>query len=183
MKRFSNHVVIACDNTPEMRQQAEVLRSILEAFCVRVHLYHFVHHRNVVEFLKGQIPDCDYVILCCHGVGHTEDDMQFNIQVIRQADDQDDRKDGWQHVTFSLTPKNVSQYIENPKGTLICTACGSGREAWVETFLSAGYTAYIAPREDYADWDSGILFVTSFFYHLLMHTRLYQACLHAARSG
>lgn len=151
MKRFHNHVVIGCDYTPEMRQQAEILRGVLEAFSIRVHLYHFVHYRNVVEFLKGQIPECDYVILCCHGVGATEEDMRFNLQVIRQSDDQDERKDGWQQVTFNLTPKNVSEYVQNPKGTLICTACGSGREAWANAFLAAGYKAYIAPADDYVD--------------------------------
>lgn len=173
MKRFYNHVVIGCDYTPEMRQQAEILRSVLEGFSIRVHLYHFVHYRNVIEFLKGQIPECDYVILCCHGVGDTEEEMKFNLQVVRQADDDDERKDGWQRVTFNLTPKNIAEYVENPKGTLICMACGSGREAWVNSFLAAGYKAYIAPVEDYVDWDASILFLTSFFYHLMMPTRDY----------
>ncbi len=167
MKRFSSHVVIGCDI--EMRDTAEVLRSILEAFSFRVHLYHLAHYRNVLEFLKGETPECDYVILCCHGDGDTEDNLHLNIEVIRQADDQDEKKNGWQKFTFKLTPKNIPQYIENPKGTLICMACGSGREAWVKSFLSAGYKAYIAPAEDYVDTNASILFITSFFYHLTMH--------------
>lgn len=173
MRLFFNHVVIGCDYTPEMRKQAETLRSVLECFAIRVHLYQFVHYRNVVEFLKGEIPECDYVILFCHGGGETREDKQLNLRVIRQADDQDERKDGWQNFTLHLTPEDIPEYVENPKGTLICTACGSGDQAWANSFLDVGYKAYIAPAGNYVDGNSGILFVTSFFYHLMMPTRDY----------
>lgn len=98
--------------------------------------------------------------------------MQLNLEVIRQDKDQDDLKYDWDEVTFHLTPKNIPEYIENPKGTLICTACHSGQEPWVKAFLAAGYKAYIAPVEP-VHVASSVLFITSFFYHLLMHTREY----------
>jgi hypothetical protein len=183
MKLFSNHVVIGCDRDPGIRQQAETLRSVLEGLAIRVHLYHFVHYRNVVKFLKGQIPDSDYTILCCHGVGDTEEEMRLNLEVIRQENDQDDLKYGWDEVTFYLTPGNIPEYIKKPKGTLICTAFGSGREPWVKAFLESGYEAYIAPVGPSVAATSSVLFLTSFFYHLMMHTQDYTDRVYTPREA
>jgi hypothetical protein len=166
LKRFSTTVAIACDVVN--LQQATAIRSVLEAFGVQVYLYQLVQKQIVLDFLSGNYADCDYVIwLCCGKPGaNGEDELEF--QVVHQKDNDYTNKSGWERINFILTPSTVSQYIKNPKGTLICGATSG--ELWSEAFLSVGYKQFIAPTKADIACSSEILFITGFFYHLLIHT-------------
>jgi hypothetical protein len=67
MKLFETSVAIACDMSPDMIRDARALRGVLECYGLRVHLYDLTRKRDALLFLSGDIADCEYVILCCHG--------------------------------------------------------------------------------------------------------------------
>jgi hypothetical protein len=106
--------------------------------------------------------------LLCFGRSGENGEEQLDFEVVHQKDNDYSNKSGWERVKFILTPSTVSQYIKNPKGTLICGATSG--DLWVEAFLSAGYKSYIAPSQADIAINSEILFITGFFYHLLLHT-------------
>jgi hypothetical protein len=166
MKRIS--VAIACDSAPGNFQQATAIRGVLEAFSLQVHLYQFIQKQNVLDFLAGSYPECDYVIFCCYGKDAIDGEKQLIFHVVHQIDNDYDNKNGWDRIDFILTPSNLSQYVKNPKGTLICGGAASG-EVWAKAFLSVGYKVYIAPAQEDLACNSKLLFIIGFFYHLLMH--------------
>jgi hypothetical protein len=168
LQRFSTSVVIACDGALGSFQQATAIRGVLEAFGVQVHLYELMQKQIVVDFLSGNYPDCDYVIWFCNGYPGENGEEQLDFQVVHQKDNDYTSKSGWERMNFILTPSTVSQYVKDPKGTLICSATSG--ELWAEAFLSAGYQTYIAPSKADIAYNSEILFITGFFYHLLLHT-------------
>jgi hypothetical protein len=168
LQRFSTSVVIACDGAPGNFQQATAIRSVLEVFGVQVYLYELVQKNLVLDFLSGNYPDCDYVLLFCYGHPGENGEEQLDFQVVHQKDNDYTSKSGWERMSFILTPSTVSQYIKDPKGTLVCGATSG--ELWAESFLSAGYQTYIAPTKADVACNSEILFITGFFYHLLLHT-------------
>ena len=124
----------------------------------------------MLQFLAGEIADCEYVVLCCHGgLGHTID-----LRVIEQKDSDYDTPDGWEVVTFSLTPENIPDYVRGKGRVLICGACSAGTETLAQAFFTAGYKAYIASGAAVYGL-AGILFEIGFFYHLMSVTRIDQA--------
>jgi hypothetical protein len=64
--RMFEPVVIACD--PSTLDLAQGMRAALEAFRLRVYLHFCVQKRNVLDVLAGRVPECRYVVLCCHGM-------------------------------------------------------------------------------------------------------------------
>lgn len=168
LQSFSTSVVIACDGSPGSFHQATAIRGVLEAFGIQVYLYELVQKQILLNFLSGNYPDCDYVIWCCFGRMGENGEEYLEFQVVHQKDNDYTNKSGWERISFILTPSTVSQYVKAPKGTLICgSTCG---ELWAEAILSAGYKQYIAPRTSDLACNSLILFITGFFYHLLLHT-------------
>ena len=159
--------VIVCDNAPGTFQQAIAIRSILEAFHVRVSFYQLVRKNDLLDFLLGNYSDCDYVIWFCYGSPGIDGEDGLNFQVVHQKDNNYTSKSGWEQINFTLKPSTVSQYVKNPKGTLICGAASG--QLWAEAFISAGYQGYIAPTNQDLSCNSEILFLTGFFYHLLIH--------------
>jgi hypothetical protein len=172
MKKKEFSVVIAC--THDFLGEAIAIRGVLEASMCRVHLYHLVQKQGVIDFFAGPLPEHDYIILCCRGLGDTEEETQLIFDVVHQRNNDYDSKSGGERIDFSLTPANLSQYVKNPQGTLICGSTG-GFSVWPKAFLAAGYQSYIGLAEGAldADCDSFVLFVTGFFYHLRMHRRNY----------
>ena len=168
MKRFSTTVVIVCDGSAGNFQQASAVRSVLETFCLRVYFYQLLQQQNVLDFLAGDYPDCDYVIWFCYGCPDSDGNEQLNFSVVHQQDNDYDHKSGWERVNVSLTPSNLSKYLKNPKGTLISGA--SSGKYWAEAFLSAGYKACIVPTQADIACNSYTLFITGFFYYLTMHS-------------
>ena len=168
MKRLSTSVAIMCDGAAGNFQQASAVRSVLESFGLQVYFYQITQKQNVIDFLAGNYADCDYVIWFCYGCPDSEGNEQLNFSVVHQQENDYDNKSGWERVNVNLTPSNLGEYIKNPKGTLICAAT-SGKY-WAEAFIKAGYKAYIAPNKADTACNSYTLFLTGFFYYLLMHS-------------
>ncbi len=171
MKLFES-VVIGCDNSPDMIRDARTIRAVLETFGLRVHLYDLTRKREALQFLAGEIPQCDYVVLCSHGWNDPDEGAQISLQVVDQADGDYDNAAHWESVTLGLTPANIPDMAQGMGRTLICYACGSGREPFAQAFLKAGYKAYIAPRGDGVYGNAGVLFIIGLFYHLMTATRI-----------
>ena len=168
MKALSTSVVIVCDAAPGNFQRASAVRSVLETFGLQIYFYQLLQQQNVLDFLGGDYPDCDYVIWFCYGCSDNDGNEQLNFTVVHQQDNDYNSKSGWERVNVSLTPSNLGKYIKNPQGALICAAT-SGKY-WAEAFLAAGYKAYIAPTQADTACNSETLFITGFFYYLMMHT-------------
>lgn len=170
MKMFDS-VAIACEQ--DTLDIAMAIRSSLELFRLRVHLHLCVQRRNVVDFLSGDIPDTEYVILCCGGHHAGEGgpvvpgDGQVGINFIGVVELVDGK---WRSGTFSLTPENIGEYVRLPGRTVICNGCNTGHEALSKDFLDAGCRAYVAPIRS-VDQDATALFTIAFFYHLLCNER------------
>jgi hypothetical protein len=83
-------VAIACDQWS--LDVATAIRAALELFRLCVHFYFCVQKRNVVDFLAGGIPPCDYVVLCTHGIDTEKIDVaspdshQAGFQVVDEID-------------------------------------------------------------------------------------------------
>jgi hypothetical protein len=168
VKKLSTLVTIACDSAPGNFQQAVAIRSVLETFGLQVYFLQLLHQQSVMDFLAGDYPNCDYVIWFFYGSPGLNGEEQLDFQVVHQKNNDYTNKSGWKRVQFSLTPSNVSQYVKNSQGILICGA--SSGENWAKAFLSTGYKAYIGPTQPDLACNSYTLFITGFFYHLLIHT-------------
>ncbi len=164
-------VVIIHDHSSDLSQEVGAIRAALEAFDLRVHLYELVQKRNALEVLAGAIPECEYVILCCHGGRHQDGGPQISLKLIDQVDGDYSKNGGWEGVTVGLTPANIPDYFSGNGRTLICLACGSGQEPFAPAFLKSGYQAYIAPRGKGVEVNATVLFVIGFFYHMMAATR------------
>lgn len=168
MKLFSISVAIACDGAAGNFQRAAAMRSVLETFGIRVYFYQLLQQQNLLDFLAGNYADCDYVIWYCFGCPNERGESQINFQVVHQQDNDYDNKSNWQLTTVSLTPENLAEYVENPKGTLICGAT-FGTE-WASAILKARYKACVIPTTADLACNSETLFLTGFFYYLTMHS-------------
>ena len=172
MLRMFTPVAIVCDRT--MLREAHALRGVLESFALQVDFHYFIQKRQILDFF-AQPRNYAYTIIFCHGSGKTAEDMHLRLEVVDQeAGDYDTPGDeGWDFVVVELTPAKIAEYVQNRDGTLLSTACGSGREPLAEAFLKSGYRSYIAPvhlddpEEIYVDLDSSLVFFTNFFYYLM----------------
>jgi hypothetical protein len=161
MQRFTP-VAIVCDHT--MVEPACALRAVLESFRLRVDFFRMVQLRQVQSFFADPPARYEYTVIWTHGSGSTEEDMHIAFDVVDQKDGDYQRPEGWETVIHKLTPAEIAAYGRHSSGTLISTACGSGREPLAQAFLQRGYRAYIAPLETYYDADAGLLFCITFFY-------------------
>ena len=172
MLRMFTPVAIVCDRT--MIREAHALRGVLESFALQVDFHYFIQKRQILDFF-AQPRNYAYTIIFCHGSGKTAEDMHLRLEVVDQeSGDYDTPGDeGWDFVVVELTPAKIAEYVQNRDGTLLSTACGSGREPLAEAFLKSGYRSYIAPvhlddpEEIYVDLDSSLVFFTNFFYYLM----------------
>ena len=163
MKLF-DPVVIACD--PTALELGQAIRAALEAFRLRVTLYHCVQKRNVLDVLAGRIPDSEYVVLCAHGWNPTEGD-ETKVSFRRLVDEIDGHR---REVEFALTAEGIAELVSLADRTVIAGGCWTGDEALARAFLDAGCTAYIGP-EGFVDQDAVVMFTIAFFYHLLSPER------------
>jgi hypothetical protein len=167
MKLFESSVVIGCDQSPDQIKDARAIRAVLESFGLRVHLYDLTRKRDALQFLAGEIADCEYVVLCCHG---GPGDM-IKLRMSDQKDGDYDCPDGWEIIDFALTADNIPDHVRGRGRTLLCVACAAGQETLAQAFFMAGYRAYIASSQSVLGW-AGILFVIGFFYHLITANRI-----------
>jgi hypothetical protein len=164
-------VAIVCDRT--MLREAHALRGVLESFALQVDFYYFIQKRQVLDFF-AQPRNYAYTIIFCHGSGETAEDMHLRLEVVDQKSGDYNNPVGWDFIAVELTPTKIAEYVQNRDGTLLSTACGSGRKPLAQAFLKSGYCAYIAPVsledpdefED-VDLDSSLVFFITFFYFLM----------------
>jgi hypothetical protein len=170
MKLFEHVAVVGSSEASD----PQVLRSVLEEFGLRVHLYRLYQKRNVEDFFAGRgLPkECRYTVLCAHGHG-PDDDPKIRLEVVDQKDGDPDAVEGWERRPFDLSRGNVPGLVTAPRGVLVAGGCGAGREPLARAFLEAGYDGYVGATEDYVDGDSALLFTIGFFYHLLADERDY----------
>ena len=168
MKFFATSVAIACDRERGNFQQAIAMRSVLESFGIQVYFYQLLQQQNTLDFLAGNYADCDYTILYCFGRDNKAGESQVNLQVVEQQDHDYDNKLNWHLATVSLTANNLGEYIKNAKGTFICGAATG--DQWAAALLKVGYRACILPTTVDIACNSQTLFLTGFFYYLMMHS-------------
>lgn len=178
--RMFDRVAIACDHT--FTEDATALRSVLEAFRLKVDYHRFVQSRQVSEFFAAQ-RDAVYTVLYCHGHGFTAEDMRITFEVVAQENNDTTAPTGWSNKSFDLKPTNIPDITSDAKGTLLSLACGSGRPDFARAFLSAGYEAYIGPTEEYWDSTAALTFAVGFFYHLLSNDRDYDGRNYTTRQS
>ena len=163
MKMF-DRVAIACDQGH--LDVALSIRAALELFRLRVDFHFCVQKRNILDFLAGQIPRAEYVVLCAFG-----SDSRAPIEEISMGMDAVDLIEGkWTGVRVPLTPENIPTLVNLPGRTVINLGCNSGLEPFANAFLEAGCKAYVGP-DGPVDQDAAALFAISFFYHLLSSER------------
>lgn len=167
MKLFTP-VAVVCDHT--MVENAAALRAMLEAYRLRVDFYRFVQKPQVFNFFSQDL-QYPYTIIFCHGMGEGDENMHMALEVVEQEDDDYDQTDGWSMTTVQMTPAWIAEHVQGRSGSLISTACGSGREPLARAILGAGYSSYIAPVETYYNADAGLIFVANFFYFLMSEDR------------
>lgn len=146
---------------------ALAIRSTLELFRLRVYMHWCVQRRNALDFFAGKIPDSEYVVLCCHGLGSSGAPEEMKMGFCDLSDQVEGK---WVGAEFALTPANIPELVKFPGRTVIAVGCGAGRESLARAFLDSGCRAYIGPDGD-SDQDSAALFVIAFFYHLLAQER------------
>lgn len=168
MKIFSR-VTIVCDHTAEMFKSATALRAALEGYALYVDFCPLFQKRQIAEFFARPALDNDYTVLVSHGDGG----KQLSFQMVDQVDGNYENVEGWEEVSYALTPDVISETIKDRKGTLISLACGGGREALAKAFLGAGYDHYIGADMDYIHSNSVQLFAAGLFYFLLAEDRDY----------
>ncbi len=171
MKMYRS-VVICCDKSAKIFQDATAIRAALEAFGARVHLYDLAQKRSAMEMLAGTMPDCDYVVLLCHGGQSASGEPQLNLEVVDQKNGDYDNSNDWELVNIILTPTSIPEIVSGKGRTLICLGCGAGQEPFGQAFLTAGFKDYIAPQGDYINANAAMIFVIAFFYHLLTESRI-----------
>jgi hypothetical protein len=178
MKLFTP-VAILCDYT--LVEHAVALRAMLESFRIHVDFYRFVQKPQVYSFFQGrQYP---YTVIVCHGRGNTTEDMHLALEAVEQENSDYDQTDGWNAMTVKLTPAWISEYVRNRSGSLISTACGSGREPLAGAFLKAGYSSYTEPIGTYYNACAGQIFVSNFFYFLMSEDRDYVPTVFSERAA
>jgi hypothetical protein len=123
MKPFEHVAVVGSSEASD----PQVLRSVLEEFGLRVHLYRLYQKRNVEDFFAGRgLPkECRYTVLCAHGHG-PDDDPKIRLEVVDQKDGDPDAVEGWERRPFDLSKGNVPGLVTAPRGVLVAGGCGAG---------------------------------------------------------
>lgn len=169
--KFFETVTVVCDQGGGMQRLAESIRTFLEGQGLHVQFYNLVQKRDVLKFLAGGFPRTTYSVICCHGEEKEETGKQISFQVVHQKDNDYENPDGWERITFELTPENIPQYVQGSGRTFLSIACGSGHEDFAAAFLKAGCDAFIAPQGASVDSNAAVLFTAGFFYFLMAEVR------------
>ena len=177
--KFFETVTVVCDQGAGMQRVAESIRTFLEGLALHVYFYDLVQKRDVLKFLAGEFPPTRYTVICCHGVERAETGKQLSFEVVHQKDDDYENPNGWERVTFGLTPTNIPQHVRGNGRTFLSIACGSGHEDFAQAFLKAGCASFIAPQDAYSDTNGGVLFTAGFFYFLLAEARDYERIVYS----
>lgn len=165
MKMYDS-VTLICGQYSE---SPAAVRAVLELFRLRVQMHVGVWRQHLTEIFAGKVPCSEYIVIMTFGEGDTEnedldpEDMKMGFPCVELQDD-------WQATTFHLTPTNIPQVVVWPGKKVLFCGCGSGRRLFAQAFLQAGCESYIGCVGE-VDSDAGIMFVLSYFYHLLSEDR------------
>ena len=170
MKPFET-VTVVCDQGGGMLGLAGSIRTFLEGLSLHVQFYNLVQKRDVLKFLAGEFPLTQYAVICCHGNEVADIGKQMSFEVVHQKDDDYENPDGWERVTFGLTPANIVKYVRGEGRTFVSLACGAGHEEFAQAFLKAGCNTYIAPQGAFVNSNAAVLFTAGFFYFLQAESR------------
>lgn len=120
--------------------EPEALRSTLEGFNYRVDTHWIGSKLEFIKIISGEIPTANDLILSCHG---SDDGIIIDGEP-------------------ALSINDIKKYgLLNGK-SIVSLGCSTGRASYAESFLFAGASSYIAPRED-IDGNACLLFA----YHLI----------------
>ena len=171
MKMFDS-VVVACDNSPECERAALAIRSLLEqGYSLRVHFMHLLWKRQVIEFLAGEMPPADFVVLIVHGADDGQEGFRLHFHVMHQKDDDYEDENGCEQLDWGLNSGQLAELVKKGRGTFFTSSCKVAEDKTVaEAFLNAGYEHFIAAHGT-PEWDAVLLFTTGLFYHLLANDR------------
>ena len=165
MKIYDSVTIVSDENS----EVAMAIRSVMEQFRLRVQLYVGVWKQHLLDFFEGKVPCAEHIVICTSGDGDTEsenidlDEMKMAFSCVQVVDD-------WEGTTFYLTPRNIPKLVSFQEKRVLFCGCGSGRQAFAKAFIGAGCKSYIGATGE-VDGDSAMMFVLSFFYHLLSSNR------------
>jgi hypothetical protein len=172
--RMFDPVAIACDAWSW--DLAFAIRGALELFRLRVYLHYCAQRRNALDFLAGHIPEAEYVVLCCHGLGGPYRDDEAADGMRMGFTGLVDLVGGkWEGAELAITPESIPSLVSLPGRKVVTLGCGSGRGPLARAFLASGCSAYIGPISP-VNQDATTMFAISFFYHLLREERDLQPC-------
>jgi hypothetical protein len=108
MKLFEHVAVVGSSEASD----PQVLRSVLEEFGLRVHLYRLYQKRNVEDFFAGRgLPkECRYTVLCSHGHG-PDDDPKIRLEVVDQKDGDPDAVEGREPLARAFLEAGYDGYV------------------------------------------------------------------------
>lgn len=141
------------------------LPAVIEALGCRVYIEHIHTMDELVAFFSTPAVDAQFTVVHTHGWGKTDEEAVINWPLFDQQN--------WTVSDLHLTPQNIGEIVKKGKGTLIMTACCSGKEAFAKGFFEAGYDHYIAPITS-SDFSSMLQFLTAFFGYLVYEERDYK---------
>ena len=156
--------------TQSSYQAAIAYRAMLEYYTHCVTLVELDSEEKALSFF-GRPPHCALTILMCHGWGESEADAVLSLDVKRQVN-----RVEYETVQLNLSPARLSEVLgscsqaPHGAGIFLNTACWSGKTAFAQPVLAAGYEAYIAPEKT-ADMFSQYQFVAAFVGTLLHEVR------------
>lgn len=146
-------------------QNPSALPAVLEAFGCRVFVEHILNKDELAAFFDSTTVKAQFTVILTHGWGRTDEEAVLNWPLYNQDDET--------LIDFHMTPQNIGEIVKKGSGTLISSACWSGKEAFARGFLEAGFSHYIAPACS-SDCSSALQFMTAFFGYLRYEERDYK---------
>lgn len=157
-------VRVGHDRERDAYKRAMVHRAVLEAYSHCVTMHDLWGEERVRRFF-GTKDDSALTLVECHGSGKNDGEAVINFSVLRHKQGPE-----FESVEFHVTPANVREVVKAGSGIIIMNACWAGKLSFADAFLSAGFSAYIAPAKTSDQW-SGLQFITAFIGYLMYEVR------------
>jgi hypothetical protein len=157
--KWHSEITVACDRRSETQRLALATRGMLEAlgFSVR-----FMDQKDqILSLLSGQTEGPGTLVLWSHGVPDEEGGPGIRLEYWDRIGEKT-----WGPVNLDLTAAIIPRLVRRPFDLILSTACSAGDPTVANAFLSSGVRLYVAPEKP-ADLLASLLFVASYFYHVL----------------
>jgi hypothetical protein len=165
---FFDEVTVVTD--VRCAEEANMLRTMLEAMRLRVRYVRLVQRRQVASFFSDPETRSAWTILMAHG-DELDGDRVIGLELVDNPSDDPKAVTGWEQVRHHLSPAVIADEVKGRSGVLISWACGGGDAALADAFLRAGYQAYVGTAGGYYDSSSSFLFLTGLFHFLMAEDR------------